>query len=254
MMENLTALILTYNEEDNIKGCLESINWVDKIIVVDSFSEDNTKEICLQHDNVNFYEKVFDDFSSQRNFALEKVETDWVFVIDADERATKDLKEEIESELKDPRVEGYEIPRKNYFLGKWIKYCGWYPDYTLRLFKSKYRYHGLVHESPQIEGKIDRLKNPFIHYTYKNLKSYIDKMNQYTTLDAEKKYQAGKKAGISYILIRPLLEFIKKYLLKKGFLLGFQGLVVSLLSSYYQLIKNLKLWEIHFLDGGDLNE
>jgi glycosyltransferase involved in cell wall biosynthesis len=250
-MEKLTALVLTYNEEDNIKECLESINWIDKIIVVDSFSEDKTKEICLQFDNLEFHEKEFMDFASQRNFALEKVDTEWVFVIDADERATKSLEEEIEKTLAKADAEGYKIPRKNYFLGKWIKYCGWYPDYTLRLFKSKYRYQGLVHESPQIKGRITKLKNPFIHYTYKDLESYVDKMNQYTTLDAEKKYKAGKSVDVPYILIRPFLEFIKKYIVKKGFLLGSQGLILSLLSAYYQFLKNIKLWELNYF--GDEN-
>jgi glycosyltransferase involved in cell wall biosynthesis len=250
MMKKLTALILTYNEEDNIKDCLDSIKWVDKIIVIDSFSEDKTKEICLQVEKVDFYEKEFEDFASQRNFGLEKVETDWVFVIDADERVTPELRKEIEKVLENPKVEGFEMPRKNFFLGKWIKYCGWYPDYTLRIFKSKYRYQGLVHESPQIENRIKKLENPFIHYTYKNLKSYIDKMNQYTTLDAKKKFQAGKSAGIFYILIRPFFEFIKKYIIKKGFLLGSQGLILSILSTYYQFLKSVKLWELNkFGDG-----
>jgi len=254
MMEELSALVLTYNEEDHIADCLESISWIERIVVVDSLSEDKTKNICQQYDNVDFYENEFEDFASQRNFALNKINTDWVFVIDADERVTPELKDEIIKILNKPEAEGYEIGRKNYFLGKWIKYCGWYPDYTLRLFKSRYRYKGLVHESPQIDGKIDQLKNDFIHYTYKDLESYLAKMNQYTTLDAEKKYNAGKKIGIIYILIRPFLEFIKMYILKKGLFNGLQGLVLSIFSSYYQFIKNIKLWELNHLKSGDLYE
>lgn len=248
-MKNLSALILTYNEEAHIAECLDSVNWIDKIIVVDSFSDDKTKDICQHYDNVEFYENEFKDFASQRNYALEQIKTDWVFVIDADERVTADLKREIIEKLKDPQAEGYDIARKNYFLGKWIKYCGWYPDYTLRLFKSKYRYRGLVHESPQIEGQVEKLENDFIHYTYQDLESYAAKMNHYTTLDAEKKYRAEKTVGITYILFRPFLEFIKKYLFKRGFLLGSQGLILSVLSSYYQFLKAIKLWELnHFED------
>lgn len=245
MMEILSALILTYNEEDNIADCLETISWIDRIVVVDSFSEDRTKDICQQYDNVDFYENEFKDFASQRNFGLDKIEKEWVFVIDADERVTEALKNEILETLKDHEAEGYEIARKNYFLGKWIKYCGWYPDYTLRLFKNKYRYDGLVHESPQINGRIEKLENDFIHYTYKDLESYVAKMNQYTTLDAEKKYNSGKSIGVSYMLVRPFLEFIKKYILKKGFLLGSQGLILSVLSAYYQFLKAVKLWELN---------
>ncbi|TDO94800.1 glycosyltransferase involved in cell wall biosynthesis [Halanaerobium saccharolyticum] len=252
MMKNLTALVLTYNEEDNIADCLDSINWIERVVVIDSYSDDRTEKICQQYDKVDFYENEFNDFASQRNFGLDKIETEWVFVIDADERVTEELRDEIKDVLNKPEVEGYEISRKNYFLGKWIKYCGWYPDYTLRLFRSKYKYKGLVHESPQINGRIDRLKNDFIHYTYKDLESYVSKMNQYTTLDAEKKYSAGKTVGISYILSRPFLEFVKKYILKRGFLLGSQGLILSILSAYYQFLKSVKLWELNKFGDGNL--
>ena len=244
-MGKLTAIVLTYNEEENIEDCLKSISWIDNIIVLDSKSEDKTKDIALSFEQVEFYEREFDNFASQRNYALDKVKTDWVFVIDADERVTKDLEEEIIKILQNPQAAGYEIARKNFFLGKWIKYCGWYPDYTLRLFKSQYRYEGLVHESPVVKGEIDKLKNDFIHYTYKDLESYIAKMNHYTTLDAEKKYQKGKNIGMAYLLIRPFLEFTKKYIFKKGFLLGSQGLILSILSAYYQFLKSIKLWELN---------
>lgn len=244
-MEKLSALVLTKNEEENIEACLNSINWIEEIVVVDSLSEDNTKEICLDFENVIFYEREFDDFASQRNYGLEKISNPWVFVIDADERCTPELREEIEQELENPKVEGFEIPRKNYFLGKWIKYCGWYPDYTLRLFKNVYRYKGLVHEDPQVKGQINKLENDLIHYTYKDLKSYVDKMNQYTSLDAEKKYKIGKDRDIIYIIFRPFFEFVKKYFFQKGLLLGSQGLILSILSAYYQFLKNIKLWELN---------
>jgi glycosyltransferase involved in cell wall biosynthesis len=249
-MNELSALVLTYNEESNIAECLKSISWIEQIVVVDSFSEDQTEEICRQYDNVDFYENKFKDFASQRNFGLDKIESEWVFVIDADERVTEELRDEIIETLNQPEAEGYEIARKNYFLGKWIKYCGWYPDYTLRLFKSKYRYSGLVHESPQINGKIKKLENDFIHYTYQDLASYVAKMNQYTSLDAQKKFVRGKNVGTAYILLRPLIEFIKKYIFKKGFLLGHQGLILSLLSIFYQFLKAVKLWELNNL-GND---
>ncbi len=250
-MKQLSALVLTYNEEDNIAACLDSISWIERIIVVDSYSDDQTEEICQQYNNLDFYKNKFKDFASQRNFGLNKIESEWVFVIDADERVTEELRDEIIETLNQPEAEGYEIARKNYFLGKWIKYCGWYPDYTLRLFKSKYKYSGLVHESPQINGKIKKLENDFIHYTYQDLESYAAKMNQYTTLDAEKKYRAGKTVSISYILLRPFLEFIKKLIFKRGFLLGSQGLILSALSAYYQFLKAIKLWELN--NFGDEN-
>lgn len=241
----LAALVLTYNEEDNIKDCLESVKWIDEIVVIDSFSKDNTVEICKKYTN-KIFQRKFDDFSSQRNYGLEKIESEWVLVVDADERVTPELREEIINELTNqPQFNGYRIPRKNYFLGKWIKYCGWYPDYTLRLFRKSNvaKYYGKVHEGIKIKGNITNLTNDLIHNTYRNLAHYEHKMNQYTTLWAEEKYKEGKRKGFLYIIIRTLLEFIKKFFIKKGFLLGPQGFVLSFLSSYYQFLKYAKLWE-----------
>ncbi|WP_018248126.1 glycosyltransferase family 2 protein [Orenia marismortui] len=242
-MADLAALVLTYNEEGNIKECLESINWIEEIVVIDSYSSDNTIAIAKDYTD-RVYQRKFDDFASQRNFALDKIEATWVLVVDADERVTLELKDEILNLLTSPQADAYKIPRKNYFLGSWIKYCGWYPDYTLRLFKAQEnRYSGLVHEGVKIKGKVDKVNNAFIHYTYRNLNHYLSKINHYTSLDAEKKYKAGKKKGLAYIILRPIVEFIKKFILKKGFLLGMPGLIVSVLSSYYQFLKYIKLWE-----------
>lgn len=239
----LGALVLTYNEAENINDCLASLDWVDELVVVDSYSDDGTKELAEQF-TTHVYQREFDDFASQRNFALDKLTTEWVLVVDADERITPELQTEITDILENPQAEGYRIPRKNYFLGRWIKYCGWYPDYTLRLFKrANNRYSGLVHEGLDLKGEVEELANPLLHYTYRDLEHYLAKINHYTTLDAAKKYQAGQQKSLLYIFLRPVVEFIKKYLLKKGFLLGAQGLILSVLSAYYQFLKYAKLWE-----------
>ncbi|WP_027339412.1 glycosyltransferase [Halonatronum saccharophilum] len=238
----LGVLLLTYNEEENIKECLESVKWADEIVLVDSYSKDRTLELAKEYTD-KVYQRSFDDFASQRNYGLDRIESDWVLVVDADERITSVLKEEINSVLKEAKGDGYRVPRKNFFLGKWIKYCGWYPDHTLRLFKSHIRYSGKVHESPNLKRNIIDLQNSLIHYTYRDLAHYLNKINHYTTLDANEKYLKGKKKGIAYIIFRPLLEFIKKFIFKKGFLLGKQGFILSVLSSYYQFLKYIKLWE-----------
>ncbi|MFW6282599.1 MAG: glycosyltransferase family 2 protein [Minisyncoccales bacterium] len=244
-MTPLAALIITYNEEDNIKECLESIKWIEEIVIVDSYSSDSTLEICRNYTD-EIYQKEFIDISSQRNYGLEQIEADWVLVIDADERVTADLKKEIKQVLaNNTEVEGYFIPRKNYFLGKWIKYCGWYPDYTLRLFQTKYRFKGKVHEKVNIDNSTSRLKNDFIHYTYKNLEQYINKINNFTTISAAEMYQKGRKVNPFYVGLRTFFEFFKKYILQKGILLGPQGLLLSILSSYYKFLKYAKLWEKH---------
>ena len=242
-MEELGALVLTNNEADNIEDCLSSLSWLDEIVVIDSYSEDNTVELAREYTN-KVYQHEFEDFASQRNFGLEKLSTSWVLVVDADERVTPELAAEIKEVLTNPQAEGYRIPRKNYFLGRWIKYCGWYPDYTLRLFKrAGNKYSGLVHEGVEITGRVEELANPLLHYTYRSLTHYISKLNHYTSLSAEKKYQLGQNKGMTYIFLRPIVEFIKKYILRKGFLLGAHGLILSILLSYYSFLKYAKLWE-----------
>lgn len=242
-MPGIGILVLTYNEENNIRDCLSSVDWADEIVVIDSYSTDNTLEIC-QEFTEKVYKREFDNFSFQRNYGLDKIESDWVLAVDADERVTVELRDEILEILIAPDKIAYEIPRKNYFLGKWIKYCGWYPDYTLRLFQNKgVSFSGLVHEGINLEGETEKLNHDLIHYTYDNLYHYLEKINQYTSLSAEDMFHKGKNKGLAYILIRPFVEFIKKYILKKGFLLGKQGLFLSIISAFYQFLRYIKLWE-----------
>lgn len=254
-MATIAALLIAYNEEKNIRDCLDSIKWCDEIVVVDSYSEDKTVEISREFTE-KVYQREFDNFAAQRNYALEQVKSDWVLVIDADERVTEELKLEIKKVVSsDKPVQGYKIARKNYFLGKWIKYCGWYPDYTLRLFRKKgATYSGQVHEGLNIVGEIPNLKNALIHYTYDNLDHYLEKINHYTTLAADDMYLKGKEKRLSYILLRPVFEFVKKYILKKGFLLGRQGLFLSIISAYYQFLKYIKLWEKNEVQGKNNNK
>lgn len=244
IISDITALILTYNEEDNIEGCLESIKWVDEIIIVDSYSSDTTLEKAKKYTN-KIFKREFDDFANQRNFGLDKISTEWVMSIDADERVSKKLKNEILTKISSNRNEAYKIPRKNYFLGKWIKYCGWYPDYCLRLYKNKFKYSGKVHESINLNGKIKNLKNPLIHYTYKNLSHYVKKINHYTRLAADEMYKSGKKVSLLYVVIRPIFQFVKMAIFQKGVLLGGPGILLSILQSYYKFLKYAKLWELN---------
>jgi glycosyltransferase involved in cell wall biosynthesis len=242
-MDQLSALILTYNEEDNIRECLESVNWIERVVVIDSYSEDKTRLICEEFNNVDFYQNYFKDFSSQRNYGLAKIESEWVFIIDADERVTESLKNEIQNLSDVDDIDGFNIMRKNYFLGKWVKCCGWHPDYNLRLFRNKYRYEGVVHEKFNVEGKVKKLNNGFIHYTYKSTKEYAKKIIQYADLGAEKEYNSGKKVSIIYIFIRTILEFIKLFIFQKGFLGGVRGFILSIMMSFYKFLKYTILWE-----------
>jgi len=246
-MSGLSVIIITYNEEENIKDCLESVNWADEIVVIDSFSSDRTVEIARQ-----FTPKVFQsewtNFSQQKSSALERASSEWVLWIDADERATPELKGEILAILNSrvPEFDGYYISRRNHYFGKWIRNCGWYPDYQLRLFRrTKGRFNErIVHESVIVDGKKGYLRSSLNHYSYKNFSDHLDRIDRFSSLAAEQMLKDGKRARVSDLLFRPLVRFVRMYLIRMGYLDGVYGLIVSLLGSFYVFAKYLKLWEL----------
>jgi len=245
-MPRITAIIITYNEEKNIRRCLESLSWVDEIVVVDSFSQDRTKEIAS-----SFTDKIFDlewqGFGKQKEFARTKASYDWVLSIDADEVVPEKLREEIKNIInKNNPLDGYYIPRLSNFLGRWIKHGGWYPDYVLRLFKKdKARFdESLVHEKLILEGKTGFLKNEILHYTDPDISHYLSKMDKYTTLSAQKLLAEGKSVTLFDLLFRPVAIFFKMYLFKSGFLDGWQGFLLASFSSFHVFVKYAKLWHL----------
>ena len=244
MVRKLSVIIPTYNEEKNIRNCLESIKWADEIFVVDSFSNDKTLEIALEYtERVIQHEYV--NSATQKNWAIPQAKHEWVMIVDSDERVTQELKEEILEILssEDP-LDGYYIPRVNTFLGKELKYGGWgkKEDYNLRLFKrDKGRYENKhVHADIILEGKAGYIKAPFTHHSYPDLSKYIQKFNRYTDWAAEDLFQKGKKIGLSHIFLRPIATFFKMYFFKLGLLDGYHGLLLSILSSFYVYIKFAK--------------
>jgi len=246
-MNRLSVIIITYNEEENIKYCLESVQWSDEIVIVDSFSSDKTVEIAREFTPEVFQNK-WTNFSQQKNLALGKATSEWVLNIDADERVTPELKEEILTIINSqfPSFNGYYIPRRNHYLGKWIRHCGWYPDYKLRLFrrgKGKFN-ERMVHESVVVEGRKGHLKSSLDHYSYKNLSDHLSRIDKFTSLAAEEMFTDGKRARVFDILFCPLAKFVKMYLIKRGYLDGIYGFIVSIIGSFYVFMKYLKLWEL----------
>ena len=238
---SIGILVITYNEEEMLTDCLDSVTWADEIVIVDSDSKDKTREIAKEYTD-KVYIREFDNFSNQRNFGLAKLESDWILVLDADERVTSELQAEIEEKIASGNHDLYQIPRKNFFLGKWIKHAGWYPDYTDRLFKNdqSIRYAGDVHESPTFTGKKGRMDQPMIHYTYQDIASYMEKVNHYTTLSAR---ESSKDPSLFYVFIRSFFEFFNFLLFKKAFLLGKEGLVLTAISTVSKFLKYIKIWE-----------
>ena len=240
-MTKLSVIIITKNEEENIRDCLETVKWADEIIIVDSFSRDKTVEIAKEYTG-KIFQKEWMGYGKQKNFALEKVTGDWVLNIDADERVTKELAQEIKEAIQEKEYDGYYIPNKAYFLGKWIRHSGWYPDYHLRLFKKgKGRFNErIVHEAVQIAGKKDYLKGSIEHFTAKSIGEYLKRMDKYAKLTIEER---GGRAGWHQVFFRPPFTFFKMYIIKRGFLDGIHGLILALCHSFYTFSKYARLWE-----------
>ncbi|KPK85186.1 MAG: hypothetical protein AMJ94_19300 [Deltaproteobacteria bacterium SM23_61] len=245
-MEKISVAIITKDEERNIRDCLDSVKWADEILVVDNGSTDRTLSICEEY-GARIFQEEWKGYSGQKNSAVEKAGNEWVLNLDADERVSPELRQEMQKSLEENRgVDGYWIPRKNFFLGQWIRYCGWYPDLNLRLFrKSRGRFgERAVHERVEVEGKTATLTHPLIHKTYQSLSDFFVRMDRYSTLAAQEMHRARRKFRRMDVVFRPPFTFLQMYLLRAGFLEGYLGFVLSVLYSYYSFAKYIKLKEL----------
>jgi glycosyltransferase involved in cell wall biosynthesis len=251
----LSVTIIALNEEANIVPCLESARFADEIVVVDSGSTDRTLELAR-----NFTDRIFSTgwlgFGKTKNFALEQARGDWVFSLDTDERVPPGLQAEILQVVKDDGPLGaYKIPRKNYVGGRWIKNLGWYPDYTLRLFRRGQGYfrEREVHEEVEVAGPVGYLKNPLEHYSYNDLREYAARQDRYARLAALEMRKAGRRPWPGDLVWRPFLTFLNLFVLKRGFLEGALGLKLSLQSSRYNFMKYRYLRELSRGDEGRIH-
>jgi glycosyltransferase involved in cell wall biosynthesis len=246
----LSVIIITYNEEKNIRACLESVTWADEIIVVDSNSTDKTVMIAKEYtDKVFQQQDVNAGFGEKKQYALSKATGEWVLNIDADERVTPELKHEILQVIsndKNNRYNGYKINIRLIFMGHMMRFGGTYPDYHLRLFKKdKAKFDTKpVHEGIILKGKSGRLKYDILHYSYPDLTTYFNKFNIYTSLVARYKFSQNKRTRVSYVVLRLPCEFIYRYIIKLGFLDGYYGFLYAVISSFYGFIKYAKLYEL----------
>ena len=233
-MNKLSVVIITKNEEKHIKNAIKSVLFADEILVLDSGSTDKTLDIARELGARVEYQKWL-GFGRQKNKAVELASNDWVFVLDADEQITEQLKDEIIETLKNPISDGFQIARLNNFFGKDIKTCGLYPDYTIRLFnRKKGAFNELpVHESVQIQGEVSKLKNHMTHMAYETIEEFIAKQNRYSSLNP-------KKNSIFKALFSPWWTFFKLYFIKRGFLDGKHGFIIAVLYSQYTFWKYIK--------------
>jgi len=242
----LSVVITTYNEEVNIADCLRSVLWADEILLVDSFSTDRTLEYAREFP-IEILEREYFGSAAQKNWSLDKIQHDWVLILDADERVTEPLAREIlQLLIEGPNAKGYYIRRQNIVLGKAIRHSGWSTDKVIRLFdKAHGRYpNRRVHADLDIEPPTPTLRNPLDHYTYRSVQQYFEKFLNYAEWGAAQGYREGKKAGFLEIGGRPSWRFFRTYFLQGGFLDGLHGLVVCGLQAFGVFLKYAWLWEL----------
>jgi glycosyltransferase involved in cell wall biosynthesis len=245
MQNKISVIIITGNEEKNIKDCLESVRWADEVIVVDSESTDETVNIAKKFTNKVFIRK-WGGYADQKAYAMGLTKNEWVLSLDADERVTPELSKEITGlDLSIEKANAFKIHRDNYFLGEKITSCGWENDYQLRLFKKSETKltDRLVHEGFIVEGSVSKLKNSIAHYSYQNLKDGLKKINEYSTLEAQEKYKR-KNVNLFTILFVPVSAFIQHFIFRKGFKNGIYGMMVSLMHATTKLQVQMKMWEL----------
>jgi glycosyltransferase involved in cell wall biosynthesis len=243
----ISAVIITFNEEKRLEPALKSLaGLVSEIVVVDSFSTDSTVKLAKKYTNKVFQRKWI-DYTDQKNYANTRTSFPWILSLDADERISPELREEIlEIKNEEPECDGFSIPRQVYYLGRWIRHSGWYPDRKLRLFrKDRARWEGeYVHERLVIEGKIQKLSGSIHHFTYRNISEHLDRINKFSELGAQKLYVNGKKCRWRHLVFMPFFRFAKSFFWRAGFLDGYPGFIVSVLNGYSIFLRYAKLREI----------
>ena len=234
MANKLSIVIITKNEEKFIFDALKSAVFADEVVILDSGSEDQTCNIAKKI-GARVEQQSWLGFGAQKNKAVELADNDWVFVLDADERITPELRDEIISTLKNPQFDGYRIARLNNFFGKYIKTCGLYPDYSIRLFdRCKGRFNDVtVHESVQIQGKIDKLKNHMIHLAFDTVEEFSNKQKKYAKL-------SQKNKSLVKAFISPIWTFLKIYIVRLGFIEGWRGFIIAKVYAQYTFWKYYK--------------
>ena len=245
-MARLSVIVIALNQEDHIVPCLETVRWADDIVVVDSGSRDRTLELARRFTD-RIYSINWPGFGAAKNYALDQARGEWVFSLDTDERVTEGLRDEILSVVKaGNRFAGFRVPRKNFFEGRWIRRLGWYPDYTLRLFRrdrGRFRERA-VHEEVLVDGPVGLLKNPLEHYSYDSVSDYLARQDRYARLAAQEMLREGRRPRAGELFWRPCGHFFKLYVLRLGFLEGRLGYTLALVSSLYNFLKYYYLREL----------
>ena len=248
---SLTVTVIAWNEEERLRDCLESVAWADEIIVVDAESTDKTVTLAREFTD-KVWVRPWPGFAPQKNFALEQAAGEWILSLDADERVTRELAERIRRVMAEGGpADGYRIPRRNIFWGAWVRYGGLYPDYQLRLFRrTAGRFvEDAVHESVEVRGRVDTLAEALTHRSYRDLEDFVRRSNRYSTLAAADWRRRNRPVRIADLIAKPLGRFCTMYVMRRGFLDGWRGLVLAVLYAHYVFLRMAKAWEAGLAEG-----
>ncbi len=242
----VTVTVITLNEATNIEPCLASVAWADEVLVVDCGSQDGTQGLARAK-GARVLQRDWPGYAAQKNYAAGEASHDWILSIDADERVTPALADEVRRVLSgQPAIAGYRIPRVTWHLSRWIRTTDWYPDYQLRLYHRARASWTLraVHESVKAQGEVGELTNDLQHFAYRDVGHHHATMERYTTLAAKEMYDQGRRAGVLEVTVHPFAAFIRNYILRRGMLDGTAGLIISAMNAYYVFLKFAKLWAL----------
>ena len=242
----ISVTIRTFNEEKNIRECLESVTWADEIVVVDSNSTDSTVSIAREY-TINVITQKWLGHIGQSQFATDQTSNIWVLHMDADERVSRALRDEILAlDLDHSPYDAYEMPRRHFFMQQWINHSAWYPDYKIRLFrKDLCKWGGYApHDEVKVKGRKKKLKNDILHYIYQDIAHFSATKNNYSSLTAADHYKNGKRARIIDFTLRPLYAFLYRYFVRLGIADGIAGFTISVMESHAVFMKYIKLYEI----------
>ena len=245
-MPKVAVTIITLDEAEHIAAAIDSVAWADEVIVVDSGSSDGTADIARAK-GARVSTRAWTGYADQKNHAATLASHDWIFSLDADERVTPALATEIRALLREePAKRCYRLPRVTFHLGRWIRTTDFYPDYQARLYDRRAgAWHGeFVHESVKVNGEVGYLRGELEHYSFRDLSDQVLRINRYSNLAARQMYLGGRRATAYHLLVHPPAAFLRNYLLRRGFLDGSAGLLISLMNAYSVFLKFAKLWEL----------
>ena len=247
MAIQISATIISFNEERNIARVIESLRCCDEILVLDSGSNDRTVEIATKL-GAKVVEASWHGYAAQKNIAVELAKHDWILALDADESVSEALEAEIwQIKKSGPLFDGYTVPRLAQYLGKWILHCGWYPDRKVRLFdRRKAKWVGeFVHESVHVNGRVGHLKSNLLHFTCNSLSEHLRSMDTYTTLAAQEIVTRHERITFSRLLFDPIWTFLRSYLFKMGYMDGVEGLAIAYMAALYNFVKYAKARDMY---------